>query len=67
MPLYDSGSLGSLVEAFGIGFIIPLEHVSGIFPDSKHTLKNLCRNAITLAFFKTSPGTSSTPEALFAF
>ena len=22
MPLYDNGSLGSLVEAFGIGFII---------------------------------------------
>ena len=53
MPLYDSGSLGSLVEAFGIGFIIPLVQVSGIFPDSKHTLKNLCRNAFTLAFFKT--------------
>ena len=37
MPLYDSGSLGLLVEAFGIGFIIPLDDVSGIIPDSKHT------------------------------
>ena len=67
MPLYDSGSQGSLVEAFGIGFIIPFEHVSGFFPDSKETLKNICRNSITLAFFKTTPGTSSTLEALFAF
>ena len=31
MPLYDSGSLGSLVEAFGIGFIIPLDQDSGMF------------------------------------
>ena len=28
MPLYESGSLESLVVAFGIGFIIPFDHVS---------------------------------------
>ena len=64
MPLYESGSLESLVEAFGIGFIIPFDHVSGTFHVSKHASKNLCKNVITLAFFKTSPGISSTPEAL---
>ena len=54
MPLYESGFLESLVEAFGIGSIIPFDHVSGTFPVSKHALKNLCKNVITLAFFKTS-------------
>ena len=48
MPLYVSGSLESLVGAFGIGFILPFDHVSGTFPVSKHALKNLCKNVITL-------------------
>jgi hypothetical protein len=32
IPLYDRGSLGSDVDDFGIGVIIPLDQADGTFP-----------------------------------
>ena len=37
------------------------------FPVSKHILKNICKNATTLVFFRPSPGIPSTPKALLDF
>jgi hypothetical protein len=36
--LYESGSLRSVVDDFGIGFIIVLPHEVGITPVLKHAL-----------------------------
>jgi hypothetical protein len=46
MLLYDNGSLGSEVEHFGIGVIIPLFQIFGILPDLKH--KSKCIRVISI-------------------
>ena len=43
IPLYESGSLGSAVFDFGIGFIIPLPQLDGTQPESKQTLNKICK------------------------
>ena len=67
IPLYESGSRESLVEAFGIGIKIHLDHVLGILPVSKHMLRKVCENATSLVFFRNSPGISSAPDPLLDF
>ncbi len=63
IPLYDRGSLGSTVLAFGTGHIIDLPHCLGINPVSKQTLNKICRNDTAESFFNTSTGIRSTPKA----
>ena len=58
------GHGGSVVEDFGIGFIIPFFHASGITPFLKHILNKRKSILAEASFFKTSTGCSSYPGAL---
>ena len=63
MPLYDIGSLGSVVLDLGIGLMIHFPHSEGTMPFSKHTLKSTCKNETDVALHKTSTGIASIPQA----
>ena len=54
MLLYDNGSLGSEVEHFGIGVVIPLFQIFGIFPNLKHKSKSFVKVHITVLFLHNS-------------
>ena len=43
MPLYDSGSLGSMEDDFGIGSTIHFPHIVGTVPLLKDTLNKMCK------------------------
>ena len=65
MPLYDSGSLGSMEDDFGSGLIIHFPHVLGIVPLLKHTLNKTCEKEMVESLCNTSLGILSKPQASF--
>ena len=64
IPLYDSGSLGSLEDDFGIGLIIHFPHIVGAVHLLKHTLNKMCKKLMVESFCNTSLGILSKPQAL---
>ena len=63
IPLYERGSLRSLVQDFGIGLMTHFPQSDGITPVSKQMLNRMCRKETDMSFCKISEGMLSTPHA----
>ena len=64
IPLYDKGSLWSVVLDLGIGLIMHLFHIEGIILLSKQTLNKTCKKETDVSLRKTLTGISLIPQAL---
>ena len=64
IPLYCRGSLGSSIEVFGIGFIIPVFHIVGSVFHKKIFWNKIRNVSIVVLFFRISFGKLSSPTDL---